>query len=77
MSATDNKTSEEVFQEWFQYDSHSVYHVGLQTAHNSQLPSAALDLTTAIIGTDQFCKSLFTNNMVDDKKQREITEKLN
>jgi len=23
------------------------------------------------------CKSLFTNNMVDDKKQREITEKLN
>jgi len=24
-----------------------------------------------------YCKSLFTNNMVDDKKQREITEKLN
>jgi len=23
------------------------------------------------------CKSLFTNNMVDDKKQRQITEKLN
>ena len=24
-----------------------------------------------------YCKSLFTNNMVDDKKQREITKKLN
>jgi len=29
------------------------------------------------ITAKQFCKSLFTNNMVDDKKQREITEKLN
>jgi len=35
-------------------------------------------LLLAVAAIDfRICKSLFTNNMVDDKKQKEITEKLN
>jgi len=47
-------------------------------------PRAFTAVLTVSLGIDAqhyfatfLCKSLFTNNMVDDKKQGEITEKIN
>jgi len=51
--------------------------VGSMTARASFIFTAIKRLIHAEDSVNFNCKSLFTNNMVDDKKQREITEKLN